>query len=138
MKSKILKITGITLLTLVTFVCTSPWLFKGKIISLVKSAVNKDLRAHVEFSDVDISWFRHFPNITVGLNNLDVTCVGEFQGDTLISAKQFNITCDIKSFVSGDSIRIYSITANEPRFHATTHKDGHSNWNILKSDTSLN
>ncbi|HEY4935029.1 MAG TPA: AsmA-like C-terminal region-containing protein [Puia sp.] len=137
MKSKILKITGVALLVLIVFVWAAPFLFKGKIISLIRSAVNKDLRADVDFSDLDISWLRHFPNITVGLENLEVTCVGEFQGDTLMSAKQFNITSDIRSFVSGDSIKIYSVTAIEPRFHALIHKDGHSNWNIIKSDSSL-
>jgi hypothetical protein len=138
MKSKILKITGITLLVLIAFVWAAPYLFKGKITSLVKSAVDKDLRAHVDFSGVDISLFRHFPNVTIGIDNLNLTCVGEFQGDTLISAKQFNITCDLRSFVSGDSIKISAISANEPHFHAVTHKDGHSNWNIMKSDGSLN
>lgn len=136
MKRKILLITGITLLILISFIISAPWIFKGKITSIVKSAVSKDLRAHVNFTDVDISWFRHFPNVTVGLNNLDLTCVGEFQGDTLMSAKQINITCDIKSLVSGDSIKIYSVTANAPRFHALIHKDGHFNWSTIKPDSS--
>jgi AsmA-like C-terminal region len=138
MKRKILRITGITLFVIVALAGTAPWLFKGKIISLVKSAASKNLRAHVNFSDVDISWFRHFPDITVGLDSLNVTCVGEFQGDTLISAKQFNIRCDIRSFISGDSIKIYSITAIEPRFHAVVNKEGHSNWRTIKPDSSLN
>src|ERR1700688_636501 len=136
MKRKILLITGITLLVIITFVLAAPWIFKGKITSLVKSSVNKDLKAHVDFSDVDISLFRHFPNITIGLNNPDLICVGEFQGDTLLSAKQINITCDFKSFVSGDSLKIYSITANEPRFHVLIHKDGHLNWGTIKPDSS--
>jgi hypothetical protein len=84
---------------------------------------------------VDISLFRHFPKITIGLENLQVICVGEFQGDTLITAKQFNIACGIGSLISGDSIKVYSITVNEPRFHAVIRKDGHSNWNIIKSAT---
>ena len=135
MKYKILKITGLALLILITFVWTAPYLFKGKIINLVKAHINKELRAHVNFSDVNISWFRQFPKIAIGLDNLQVICVGEFQGDTLITAKQFNIACDIGSLISGDSIKVYSITVNEPRFHAVIRKDGHSNWNIIKSAT---
>jgi hypothetical protein len=137
MKSKILKITGITLLVLITFVWAAPSLFKGKIASLVKAHINKDLKAHVNFSDVDISLFRHFPKIAIGLDNVQVICVGEFQDDTLITAKQFDIACDIRSLISGDSIHVYSITVNEPRVHARIHKDGHSNWNIFNSDPSL-
>jgi AsmA-like C-terminal region len=134
MKSKILKITGAATLVLTAFVCIAPWLFKGKIIHLVKAHVNRDLRAHVNFSGVDISLFRHFPKIAIGLDNVQVTCVGEFQGDTLIIAKQFDIACDIRSLLSGDSIKLYSITVNEPRFHVIINKEGHSNWNIMKSD----
>jgi uncharacterized protein involved in outer membrane biogenesis len=135
-KTKILKITGLALIILFTLVWTAPYLFKEKIINLLKASANRNLRANVYFSDVDISWFRHFPKVTVGLDNLRVTCVGEFQGDTLIAAKQLSITCDLVSFVSGDSIKIYSITASEPRVHALSHKNGHSNWNIITTDSS--
>src|SRR5580704_9107267 len=102
MKNKILKITGIALLVLITFVCAAPYLFKGRIIYLVKAGINKNLRAHVNFSDVDISWFRHFPKIAVGLDNLQVICVGKFDGDTLITAKQLDMACGLASLISGD------------------------------------
>jgi AsmA-like C-terminal region len=134
MKSKILKITGITLLVLTAFVGAAPWLFKGKITSLVKARADRDLRAHVSFSGVDISLFRNFPKITIGLDNLQVTCVGEFQDDTLITARQFDLTCTVGSLISGDSIKVSSITLNEPRFHVVVHLNGHANWNIMKSD----
>ena len=44
--------------------------------------------------------------MTIGLDNLQVTCVGEFQDDTLISAKQLDFTCNIGSLISGDSIKV--------------------------------
>ncbi len=134
MKSKILKISGITLLVLVTFVCSAPWLFQGKISHLVKARLNKDLQAHVQFSGLEISLFRQFPKISVTLDNLQVDCVGEFQDDTLLTAKQFTVSCDMKSLISGDSIRARSITIDEPRFHARINKYGHCNWNIVKSE----
>jgi AsmA-like C-terminal region len=135
MKSKILKITGVTLLLFAGFIWSAPWLFKGKITRMAKARMNMDLRAHVNFSGVDISLFHHFPKISIGLDSLQVTCVGEFQGDTLMTARQLDIACDIGSLISGDSIRVSSITVNEPRVHALVHADGHSNWNILKSDS---
>jgi hypothetical protein len=134
MKSKILKIAGIALLIFAAFIWSAPWLFKGKITRMVKTRMDMDFRAHVNFSDVNISLFRHFPKISIGLDSLQVTCVGEFQGDTLMTAKQFDIVCNIGSLISGDSIRVTSITVNEPRVHALVHADGHSNWNIIKSE----
>ena len=132
MKTKILKITGITLLILVCFVWSAPYLFKGKITQLIRTRINKDLRAHVNFSGVDISLFRQFPDIAIGLDDLQVICVGEFQGDTLMTAKRFDIACHIPGLISGNSIRVYSVTVNEPRFHGLVHKNGHANWNIIK------
>jgi AsmA-like C-terminal region len=134
MKSKILKITGITLLVLAAFVWSAPWLFQGKISHLVKARLNKDLRAHVQFSGLEISLFRHFPKVSITLDNLQVACVGEFQDDTLLTAKQFTVSCDMGSLISGDSIRARSITVDEPRFHARINKYGHCNWDIIKSE----
>ncbi len=138
MKSKILKITGITLFILATFVWAAPWLVKGKINHLLRAQINKDLKAHVSYSGLDISLFRHFPKISIGLDNLQVICVGEFQGDTLITAKQFDIACDMASLFSGDSIRVHSFTINEPRLYARIHADGHTNWNIIRQDAPSN
>jgi len=134
MKSKILKITGITLLVLVTFVWSAPWLFQGKISHQIRARLNKDLRAHVQFSGLEISLFRHFPKVSIALDNLQVTCVGEFQDDTLLTAKRFTVSCDMKSLISGDSIRARSIAFDEPRFHARINKYGHCNWDIVKSE----
>jgi AsmA-like C-terminal region len=138
MKSKILKITGLVLLAIASVIFATPWLLKGKIIHLVKANINRNLRAHVNFTDVDISLFRHFPKISIGLDNVQATCVGEFQDDTLFYASQLDMVCDIRSLISGDSIRLYSLTLNEPRIHAVTHKNGHSNWNILETDAGTN
>src|SRR5258708_6850540 len=133
MKSKILKTTGIVLLVIVVLIWTAPYLFQGKINSLIKAQISKDLRARVNFSGTSISLFRHFPDISIGLDQVAITCLGEFQDDTLMLAKQFDMSCDLKSLFSGDSIRVHSVIINEPRFHLIVNKQGHSNWNIMKS-----
>ena len=133
MKIKILKITGLALLVLAGIAWAAPYIFKGKITQIIQSRISKDLKAHVHFTDVNISWFRHFPQVSLGLENLEVVCVGEFDADTLLKAKQLDIACHAFSLVSGDSIGIYSITLNEPQFHGLIHKNGHSNWDIMKS-----
>jgi uncharacterized protein involved in outer membrane biogenesis len=133
MKSKILKTTGVVLLVMIALIWTAPYIFQGKINRLIKAQIAKDFRARVNFSGASISLFRHFPEISIGLNHVQITCVGEFQDDTLMIAKQFEINCDLKSFFSGDSIRVHSIILDEPHFHLVLNKQGHSNWNIFKS-----
>jgi hypothetical protein len=75
---KILKITGITLLVLLLVLFTIPFLFKGKIISLVKAEINKNINARVEFADVDISLIRRFPRLAVAVEKIQVTGNGRF------------------------------------------------------------
>jgi AsmA-like C-terminal region len=130
MKNNSLKIAGLILLFLVSIAFATPFIFKAKIINRVKNRLNANLRAHVDFTDADLSWFRHFPNMGMGLDNFQVIGNGEFSNDTLIAANQLDLSFSIFSLLSGDSIRIYSITAKQARIHALVHKNGHRNWNI--------
>ncbi|HTE08156.1 MAG TPA: hypothetical protein VK628_05300, partial [Flavitalea sp.] len=87
---KFFKITGITLLVLLIVLFTLPFLFKGKIISIIKAEINKNINAKVEFQDVDISLIRKFPRVSVAIEELQVTGNGLFVGDTLIAAKNID------------------------------------------------
>jgi hypothetical protein len=133
MKSKILKTTGATLLVVVALIWAAPYIFQGKINRLIKAQISKDLRARVSFTGTSISFFRHFPDISIGLEHVQINCVGEFQDDTLMLANQFDMSCDLKSLFTGDSIRVHSVIINEPHFHLVLNKQGHANWNIMKS-----
>jgi hypothetical protein len=133
MQSKILKTTGIILLVIVALIWATPFLFKGKITRIIRAQIAKDFRARVNFSGASISLFRHFPDVSVSLDQVQITCVGEFQGDTLMTANEFDINCDLKSFFSGDSIRVHSAILNEPHVHLLVNKQGHANWNIFKT-----
>ena len=67
---KILTITAITLVVIIGVLAAIPFLFKDKIIAAVKTAANENLTATLDFKDVNISVFRHFPKLSVGLEGL--------------------------------------------------------------------
>jgi uncharacterized protein involved in outer membrane biogenesis len=136
MLKKTLKITLVALLVLLGAAFAAPFIFKGKIIAFAKKEINNALNAKVDFSDVDISLFRHFPKVSVALNNLSVTGVGEFASDTLISAKDIDVALNLMSVIRGTDYKIYAINADAPRIHAIVLKNGKANWNITKPDTT--
>lgn len=74
----------------------SPYLFKDKIIAFVKKSINENLNAKVDFTDVDLSLIKNFPNATVGIKNLSVINLAPFAGDTLF----FGETVDLKMSIS--------------------------------------
>jgi hypothetical protein len=132
MLRKILKITGISLLVLLVILFTAPYIFKGKIIKIVKREINNNINAKADFKDLDLSFFRRFPRVSVALEGLQVIGVDEFAKDTLISAKEIDVAVNLFSVISGDEMKVYSVSIDEPRIHAIVNKDGKANWDIAK------
>lgn len=136
MFKKILKIVGIFLLVLVIAAIAIPYFFKGKIMSLVKTELNKQLVADVDFKDVDISLIRHFPRLAVALEDLSVVNRAPFAGDTLFAVKKIDLALNLMSVIKGDKMDIYNVSVQEPRVHAIINKQGQVNWDIMKPDTA--
>lgn len=133
---KTLKIFLIVVLAIIGVLFASGFIFRSKIVSLVKKEINKNLNAKVDFAEVDISFFRHFPKVSLGLDDLQVIGTGDFKMDTLLFAKRLDATVDIMSFIRGKDMNIYSIILNKPRIHALVNKDGIANWDIVKEDSA--
>jgi|SRR5665213_399451 len=136
MIKKILKIAGIIILSLIIIAFLLPVLFKGKIMKIAKKEINKNINAKVDFKDVDISLFRHFPHVAVGLENLQVIGIGDFSKDTLISSKRIDVAMNLMSLIGNSEMKIYSVSVDQPRIHTIVNKDGKANWDITKPDTA--
>jgi len=133
---KILTYTGISLLALLVLAFVLPFLFKDKIVQIVKSEIDKNVDAKVEFKDVSLSLFRHFPKASVGLENISIVGKGDFAKDTLLSASMIDASVNIMSLISGKDIDVAGVFLDAPRIHALVNKDGKANWDIVKEDTS--
>ena len=59
---RILKWSGISFLVLIIIVMITPFLFKDKLVQLVKEEANKSLNAKVDFGDFDLTLFSSFPD----------------------------------------------------------------------------
>src|SRR4051812_49420344 len=95
MLKKIAKITGITLAVLIVILFVAPFIFKSKIIAIAKEQINKNINAKVDFKDLNLSFFRHFPRVSVALEELQVVGHDEFAKDTLISAKEIDVAVNL-------------------------------------------
>ncbi len=136
MLKKILKRTLIGLVLLTGLLVAPAYLFRGKIILLVKAEINKSVNASVDFKEVNISFFRNFPKVSIGLDELQVIGTGYFAGDTLLYAKRLDATINIMSFYRGKDMAIYSLYLESPRINALVTKEGLANWDIIKKDNS--
>jgi hypothetical protein len=133
---KFLKYSGIAILSLLLIAFLLPVLFKGKIVKIVKAEINKNIEAKVDFKDVSISLFRHFPKLSIGLEDISVVGIRDFQKDTLLSASRIDASVNLWSAISGSNMKIYGVYLHSPRIHALVNKDGKANWEIAKEDTT--
>ncbi len=113
----------------------APFLFKGKIIQLVKDQANENLNAKMEFSDLSLSLIRSFPALSVRIENMSLTGIDEFKNDTLVSFNYFQTDLNLASIVFGDQIEIKSIILDKPVIKAIILANGKANWDITKTDT---
>jgi hypothetical protein len=132
---KTLKILGITLIVLIALAFTIPIVFKKQITNLVKKEVNNGLTAKVDFKDVSLSLFRHFPKVSITLEDLSVVGTDVFAKDTLLSTKTFDASVNLMSVIKGDNIKVSGIYLESPRIHALVNKEGKANWDIAKPST---
>lgn len=132
---KSLKITGIVIVVIIALLFIIPIAFKKQITNLVKSEINKSLTARVDFKDVSLSLFRHFPKASIQLENLSVVGTGEFEADTLVAASNIDISANLISVIKGKDIEVSAIYLESPRIHALVNKDGKANWDITKPST---
>lgn len=129
-----LKILGIFILVVFLVLLVVPFAFKGKIMDIAKVKINESVNANVEFSDLSLSLLKHFPNLSVELNELSVTGQEDFSGDTLVAFNSFAVAVDVISVINADDIRIKSIILDNPRMNARVLESGKANWDIAVAE----
>ncbi|MBK6931277.1 MAG: hypothetical protein IPH12_10585 [Saprospirales bacterium] len=109
-----------------------PYFFKDEIVAQVKQTVNENLTATVDFQDVSISLFRHFPELSIGLQGLKITGTGQFDGVKLLKSKQLDVAIDLWSAIFGEKIAINGFYLIEPVIQVYVLEDGSANYDISK------
>lgn len=129
---KVLKITGISIGSLIGLIILTlllaPVFFKDKLAGMAKDIINKNLNAVVDFKNVDISLFSHFPKITVSLEDLSVVA----KNDTLLHVASFDAGINLMSYISNGNIDLKFIEIISPTVHAKVFADYSANWDITK------
>ncbi|WP_412983767.1 AsmA-like C-terminal region-containing protein [Pontimicrobium sp. IMCC45349] len=135
MVKKILKRVGITLLVLLILLIATPYLFQSQIKDMVKNFINDNINAKVEFTDVDLSLLKSFPDATIIIDDLSVVNYAPFENDTLVSAKSIALELSIKELFktkSDEPIAINAIAIDNILINIISNEDGQANYDIAK------
>ncbi|WP_347157641.1 AsmA-like C-terminal region-containing protein [Pontibacter chitinilyticus] len=115
-----------------------PLLFKDKIKQALDKQIAQSIDARVVYqtNDVSVSLLRHFPNLSLSVDNLAIIGKDSFQLDTLAQIPSFNMGLNLMSVISGDELKVNSITLDQPVIHLVVLKSGKANWDIYIPDTT--
>jgi len=131
--SKVLKISGISLGSIMLVLLVTPYFFKDSINSGIKEISKSYIKTEVDFKDLDISFFKHFPNLTVTLTNSSVKSSKPFQNENLIDAKEIGLGVDITSLF-GDKIIFNKLYIENANIRMKIDSLGKNNFDILVAE----
>jgi len=112
-----------------------PMFFKKDIDAKIKSSINENVNAKVDFKALDLSFISSFPNVGIKINNLSIIGIDSFAKDTLANVKQLQLNVNLLSVLKGETYQINSVNLEEPNIFAKVLKSGKANWDIMKPDS---
>jgi AsmA protein len=128
---KSLKITGITVASLLLLLFALPILFPQTISNKIKQFANGSINGQLEFSKTRLSFFKHFPSLTLTLYDLSLKGSAPFEKDTLIAAKEVSFGIDLGTVLQ-KKITIDKIFLNKAFINIQSDTAGHVNYNVYK------
>ncbi len=129
---KVLAGIAVVLVLFVGALMALPYLFKDEIVAQIKAAANENLTAKLDFQDVSVSVFRHFPKLAIGLDGLTITGTGPFEGIKLLDCERLDVAVDLWSAVFGSEVAVKGFYLERPKVNIYVLPDGTANYDIAK------
>lgn len=131
---RILKITGITLGSILLLLFLIPILFPGKIAQEVKSFANQKLNGELDFKEANLSFFNHFPSLTLTLTDFSLKGSAPYKNETLLSANEVAFGINIRSLLFDKKVNIDKIFVSNALINVKVNAKGEANYNVYNSD----
>ncbi len=131
MKRKISIIAGIVVLIIVS-IAALPFLFKDKLLTKVKTTLNSQVNAKIDFKGFSLSLFSHFPRVEMEIRDLSLIGINEFASDTIFYASSVATDISISEMMSSKGLELKSLVIENPRINLISNKAGKVSWDIAK------
>lgn len=127
---KVLKITGFSLGGIALVLYVSPYFFKDQINDGIKEIAKDYVKTEIKFKHLDISFFNHFPKLTVTLTDSSIKGSAPYQAENLISAKEIALGVDVKTLFS-DKIIFNELFIKNANINLKVDSLGKNNFDIM-------
>ncbi|UUC45858.1 AsmA family protein [Flavobacterium cerinum] len=131
---KTLKIIGITVGSILLLLFLIPLLFPGTIAEQVKKAANEKLDGELNFKETHLSFYKHFPSLTVSLDEFSLKGSAPYRNDTLVAAKEVAFGINLKRLIFDNQVSIDEIYLSNGLANIMVDEHGHANYNVYISN----
>jgi AsmA protein len=131
---RILKWIGISISSILALLFVLLILFPGKIAEEVKAFANKKLDGELNFKEANLSFFNHFPSLTLTLTDLSLTGSAPYKNENLLSADEVAFGIDLSSLLFDKKINIDKIFVSDAVINVLVNENGEANYNVYISE----
>jgi len=140
MSKKLIFRISIVLGLIIALLVVIPFFFQDRLIADLTKQLNKSINAKITYKKVNISLLKDFPNATLSVEDIAVTNLAPFKGDTLFFAKNIDIAIKLTDLFKSvnEKITIKKIDFNNAKVSLKVNKAGIDNYSIAKKSSTLN
>ena len=131
----IAKGTGLTLLLSLFSLWLLPALFPQTVAEKVTQWVNGKINGELAFQEVSLSFFEHFPSLTLTLHHVSLKGAAPFQQENLLSADELAFGIDLGAIFQQE-IFINKLYLNNGEINIQVDSLGKANYAIYQSQPS--
>ncbi|GAO43178.1 AsmA family protein [Flavihumibacter petaseus] len=129
---KVLKITGIVAASVLGLLFLLPILFPVTIAARIKEWTNQSIKGELNFSKARLSFFQHFPTLTLTLHDYSLLGAEPFAKDTLMAGHDLSFGINLASLLHGGLV-VDQFFVDDSRIHIRIDEKGNANYNIYRS-----
>ncbi|CAH8293298.1 AsmA protein [Mariniflexile fucanivorans] len=132
--TKTLKITGVFIVSVLVFIIVFPMLFPDYVTDKIKQLANNNLKGELSFTKANLSFFTHFPSLTLDLEDFLLKGSEPFKNDTLVSANQISLGINVSRLIFSKSVNVDGIYIDKAFVNIKVNKNGGANYNVYVSE----
>lgn len=130
-----LKIFSITAGGMLLILFLLPLLFPAAVSNKIKSWTNHNITGEINFSKARLSFFNHFPSLTLTLYDFSLKGSSPFEQDTLVSAGEVALGVNLASIFS-NTTRVDKIYLTKGNIYVLVDTEGRPNYNVYQPSPS--
>ncbi len=127
---------GISIASILFLMFIIPILFPGTISQQVKIFANQHLAGKLDYRKTHLTFFRHFPSLTVSVDDFLLKGSKPFQQDTLLAAREVAVGINLKNLIFDREVKIDEIYVTDAYGNVFVNSKGEANYNVYVSKPS--